>query len=167
MLVYHRHCGKGDVTFFICRMTSRDHAITRVIYLCGWWPLIINHYPGDHVIKDSCDLLCSSHLLQAIILPKFCGSEPLGSSEYRFFICHVTIRDHVNKRSCDFVGENSSPIIITLPSLVVTSFLEVEINLFQYLNHHFKFNSTHMVRKMKSLQWIYFNMPDGKNKWTK
>ena len=38
----HRPCESGDITFFICHVTT----ISSVTWLDGWGPLILNHHPA-------------------------------------------------------------------------------------------------------------------------
>ena len=43
-----------------------------------------------------------------------------------YFICHVTQRDHSIEMSRVFMGENSSPHVTTLKSLVTIGILKVK-----------------------------------------
>ena len=48
----------------------------------------------------------------------FGGYKPCASGDVKYLICHVTSREYVVKKSCDFMEERSSLYVITLSILV-------------------------------------------------
>ena len=59
---------------------------------------------------------------------RFDGHSHCGSEDLTFLIDHVSSRDHLFKRLCDFMGGSFSKYLTILLSLLVISFMIVEIN---------------------------------------
>ena len=59
---------------------------------------------------------------------RFDGHSHCGSEDLTFLIDHVSSRDHLFKRLCDFMGRSFSKYVTTLLSLLAISFMIVEIN---------------------------------------
>ena len=49
----------------------------------------------------------------------FGGHRPYEKEDIKFSTCHVTLGDHVIRKSCDIMSEFPSSQVTTLPSLVV------------------------------------------------
>ena len=58
---------------------------------------------------------------------KFGGRSHSGSGVIRKLVCHMILKDHVVKGSCDFMGGNHSWSVTTLQSLVTIGIVLVEI----------------------------------------
>ena len=48
-----------------------------------------------------------------------------------YFMCHLTLRDHIVERACEHMGGNSLCFVTTLTNLVIISIVMVEIS-FQF-----------------------------------
>ena len=44
-----------------------------------------------------------------------------------YFMCHLTLRDHIVERACEHMGGNSLCFVTTLTNLVIISIVMVEI----------------------------------------
>ena len=99
----HRSCESGDITFFICNVTT--------------------------ILKCHMTLwVGSSHLKSPSHQPaKFGVHRPCKSKDIKFFYLS---RDHVVDVSCDVVHEISSSSATTLQSLGSTGIVKVEIYCF-------------------------------------
>ena len=98
LITSHMQCGREDILFLVCHVTSHDFFI-RVTWHYGWVSLIICDYSakfGDH-------RLC-------------------GRGDIKLSFCHVTSHDYVVRGSCDIMGELPSSWVTTLPSLVAIGF---------------------------------------------
>ena len=101
-------------------ISSRDQ---RNIRLKVWWPNIIRH----HLVEFGSHALCRNRSHHPV---KFTGHRPQGRRIQTFFIYHVTSRDHVIERTCDFVVYGSLSWATILSSLVVTNQMEMKFNIF-------------------------------------
>ena len=60
-------------------------------------------------------------------LAKFNGHGLCDSSNITGQICHITLKDHVIKDSCGFMERNCLLYVTTIPGLMATSIVVVEI----------------------------------------
>ena len=60
-------------------------------------------------------------------LSKFGEHRPCGSRDRKDRVFHVTLQGHMIKGPCDFMEGSSSLSIPTLPSLLVTDIVSVDI----------------------------------------
>ena len=60
-------------------------------------------------------------------LAKFVVNGSSASEDPMCFICHLTLPDHFNELSYEFIGESSLQYLITLTRLVTIEILIVEI----------------------------------------
>ena len=76
-------CGKGDITFSLCHMTSRDH-----------------------IVKGAFGFVELTKL--SPYYTKFDRYRSCGSGDITFLFCHITSRDHMIKGTLDLVNESFS-----------------------------------------------------------
>ena len=147
MLGGHRPCGRGDVKFSMCHVTSRDH-VTR-----GSWSVCFPHHQSPlwqvcwqlalhkrryFVLNLSQDLMPSrgervvwhygwSPLIINLHPAKFDGHRNCAREEISFFVCHVTPLDFVVRQSYDIMCAFSLPLVTTLKSLMIIDLLGEDI----------------------------------------
>ena len=102
----HQPCGSGDILYLI--FTWRQGH--RVMWHYGWVSLIISVHPA-----------------------KFGGHRRCAREEILFFVCDVTSRDFVVRKSRDTMGDFPYSLVTTLQCLVIIDLLEEEILSFQFV----------------------------------
>ena len=73
------------------------------------------------MIRRSCDFMSNS---------PFGVHKQSGRRDIMIFVCDVTLQDHVIKGSCDFIDGSTFWQVATLPSLVATGIVVMEIYCF-------------------------------------
>ena len=82
----------------------------------------------NHVIKGICDFVVGHVLLIVSHTSVKFDSDRSRESEFKtFFICHLTLCDHLINRLCDLMDNKVALEPTTLPSLVAIGLGEVEI----------------------------------------
>ena len=90
---YYKYLYDGD--FLICHVTSGEHILKRVMWICGWKPLTVSHQ-----------------------LAMFGGQWSIANRDVKYLIYHVTSQKYVTEGSSNFMAGSSSWYVATLPSLV-------------------------------------------------
>ena len=104
----NRSCGRGDRTFLICYVKSR------IIWLCGWKPLVLNNHSAKFDKNRSCE-----------------------SKDTSILFCYLTSQDNMIKRTCDLVSGSPSPSPTILPNLTLISLVEVQMKRFYFVSCHY------------------------------
>ena len=104
----NRSCGRGDRTFLICYVKSR------IIWLCGWKPLVLNNHFAKFDKNRSCE-----------------------SKDTSILFCYVTSQDNMIKRTCDLLSGSPSSSLIILPNLTVIGLVEVQMKRFYFVSCHY------------------------------
>lgn len=123
--------------FWKCRYKafnwSREHMIKGAHDLVKGRPLtLVNTVPILMLIRL---LEVDISRFNFVILHHVTTFETYSSSEsgdLTFLFCQVTPRDHMIKGICDFVSRSPSTYVITLPVLVVSGLVKVEIRRFEF-----------------------------------
>lgn len=161
LFVCYRLRGKGTITFLIWHVTSGENVIKGSHYSQG------DHLLSSDITLSSLAAVSavsveSYHFFLAwphmrtrskentnfcVVAPchkvrpvKFVGYRTLGCGDRSHFVFHVNTLYHVLRGSHRSVGDGSLPILTTPPSLVASSLLEVEKNLFLYFHYQCEFN---------------------------
>ena len=92
--------------FLICHMNLREHIFKGSGEIFMWKPLTESH------------------------LPMFGGHWPRASKDINYLICHMTPQNHAVDGSCNFLNGCTSWYVTTLPVLVATGIMVVEIQCF-------------------------------------
>ena len=133
-------CRWGYKVFNLSRdLTSPPH--WRVMQIYGWELIAECHHPSKFCDHKHCGSVCimSRDILSfygwkpftlSYRLAMFGGHWSSVSGDIKYLICHVISQKHVIEGSSNFMSEASSWYIMTLPSLVATDIVVVEINCF-------------------------------------
>ena len=137
--------GSGDKMFLIYHMTSRNQVFKGLCDLMDWSFLCIAWKVSEYgVFSGPCFPVFSPNkekygsektsyldIFHAVITSRhfatFSGHRPCGSSDAAAKIFYVTLQDYVIKGSSDFMEENSSLYIPTLPKLIAINIVLMDI----------------------------------------
>ena len=110
----------GDKMYLICHVTSYDHPIEEKCKLMGGSFLCMYVIFIVCIYKPLKNKQIALTIYQSIYI-KHCDSGDM------FLICHVTSQEHMFNRLYEFTGGNPSLGVTTLPCLVGTGLMQVEI----------------------------------------
>ena len=87
-----------------------------------------------HMLKGLCEFIYEwKPFTVSHHLPMFGGHWSSGTGDIKYWICHITLQNHVIEGSCNFMIRSSSWHITTLPTLVTIDIVVVEIKCFSFV----------------------------------